>query len=78
MHVSFEVFMSRPLLIKYEAGCAPRISLEILKKGKKIAGPDMVKPAGFVTHFVVRHKIRHRIGFLKFTLLKMQFVSVRL
>jgi hypothetical protein len=68
--------MSRPLLIKYEAGCAPELVWKFWKR-KKVPGPGMVKPAGFVTHFVLRHKIRHRIRFLKFALLKMQFVSVR-
>jgi len=48
------------------------------KKKGKIAGSDMVKPAGFVTHFILRHKIRYVIRFMKFTLLKIQFVSVRL
>jgi len=50
-------FMSRPLLIKYElAGCAPESVWKLWKKWK-FTGPGMVKPAGFVTHFVVRHTI---------------------
>jgi len=76
MQVSFQLYVPTAAHEVWGWMC-PRISLEILKKGK-IAGSGMVKPAGFVTHFIVRHKIRHIIRFLKFTLLKIQFVSVRL